>query len=117
MGRFCLCPNTASRSAWELSIHRGVLNSVPWSKASDGDMRRFAAVALLSCTFAGAAGAECYPHCDYIQDYGPYDYTYIRPGLIAYPICDQGGNCSPYPVCVSSGRPLGRITIRLLHRQ
>jgi hypothetical protein len=76
-----------------------------------------ASLSGLTFGVGSAAAAECYPHCDYIQDYGPYDYTYIRPGLFGYPICDWRGNCSPYPVYAYSGRRGGRITIRTLSPQ
>ena len=83
--------------------------------------RLFAAAFVASLgilTFgAGGAVAECYPHCDYIQDYGPYDYTYIRPGLFGYPICDWRGNCLPHYAYVYSGRGRGQITIRSLSPQ
>jgi hypothetical protein len=59
---------------------------------------------------------ECYPHCDYIQDYGPYDYTYVRPGLFGYPVCDRLGNCSPAALYAYSWQPRGRITVRPLRR-
>jgi hypothetical protein len=75
-----------------------------------------ASAAFLSVASAGAIAAECTPHCDYIQDYGPYDYTYVRPGLFGYAICDWWGNCSPYRVYAYSGRRTGRITIRSLSR-
>ena len=61
-------------------------------------LRLFAAVLFTSVFFGSAARAEveCFPHCDYWHDYGPYDFTYKRPGLFGYPICDVRGNCAPY---------------------
>ena len=61
-------------------------------------LRLFAAVLFAFVFFGCAARAEveCYPHCDYWHDYGPYDFTYKRPGLFGYPICDVRGNCAPY---------------------
>jgi hypothetical protein len=55
---------------------------------------------------------DCAPHCDYWHNYGPYDFSYIRPGMFGYPICDRQGNCSPYLVYTYQGRRYGRITIR-----
>jgi hypothetical protein len=88
-----------------------------------------AIVACVGCSFvaADAVAQECYPHCDYFHDYGPYDYTYVRPQLFAYPVCNRLGNCMPYhvysyaehPVGVILGQswygPRGQITIRPLH--
>jgi len=45
-----------------------------------------------------SAAVECYPHCDYWHDYGPYDFTYKRPGLFGYPICTPRGDCAPHLV-------------------
>ena len=61
-------------------------------------MRVFTAIILGFLFFCSAAWAEveCYPHCDYWHYYGPYDFSYKRPGLFGYPICDARGNCSPY---------------------
>jgi hypothetical protein len=56
---------------------------------------------LFGLVLAGAAPAaavECSPYCDYTHDYGPYDLTWARPGLYAWPVCGPGGNCSPYAV-------------------
>ena len=58
----------------------------------------FAAV-LFGLLFFGSSPAsaeDCYPHCDYWHDYGPYDFTYRRPGLYGYPICSPRGDCAPY---------------------
>jgi hypothetical protein len=64
-------------------------------------LRIFPAV-LFSLLFFGLSPAraevECFPHCDYWHDYGPYDFTYIRPGLFGYPICGPRGDCAPYLV-------------------
>lgn len=59
-----------------------------------------------------AAAVECAPYCDFTHDYGPYDLTWVRPGLYAYPVCGPSGNCSPYAV-YSYPRHRGvRITVR-----
>jgi hypothetical protein len=42
-----------------------------------------------------SARIDCTPHCDYVHDYGPYDFTYIRPGLYGLPRCGPTGDCSP----------------------
>jgi hypothetical protein len=62
-------------------------------------MRVFTATVfgVLFCGLSPAlAEVECFPHCDYWHDYGPYDFTYKRPGLFGYPVCDARGNCEPY---------------------
>ena len=57
------------------------------------------------CAATAASAASCYPHCDYNHFYGPYDFTYIRPGLYAYPVCGPRGECSPYLVYNRSPYP------------
>lgn len=54
---------------------------------------------------------DCAPHCDYQHDYGPYDYSWVAPGLVGFPICDRQGNCSPYLVYRRFGRRWPGITI------
>jgi hypothetical protein len=71
---------------------------------------------------SGAAVAEvCAPHCDYNHYYGPYDFTYARPALFAWPRCGAGGDCAPH-LAYTTGLPWprqttapGRITVRLPH--
>lgn len=53
--------------------------------------------ALLS-TSAVAFAYDCAPHCDYVHDYGPYDLSWVAPGLVGYPVCDRQGNCLPHLV-------------------
>jgi len=60
---------------------------------------------------AVASATECAPHCDRSHDYGPYDFTYVRPGLYGYPVCDSNGNCSPHLIYRYSGRTHGQVTI------
>ena len=83
---------------------------------SDMPKRCAAAAIVLVSSLLGvgsASATECYPNCDYIHDYGPYDYTYIRPGLYAYPRCDWRGNCLPhYAYIYSPWRGRGQIIIR-----
>jgi len=53
--------------------------------------------ALLVALAAGPAGAaDCTPRCDFVHDYGPYDFTYARPGLYGWPHCGPTGECAPY---------------------
>ena len=66
--------------------------------------------ALLACAWISlglapkpADAAECYPRCDYNHYYGPYDFSYVRPGLYAYPICDPRGRCAPHLLYYRSG--------------
>jgi hypothetical protein len=78
------------------------------------DMRiSFAAAvcALLLLGLEAALAEDCSPHCEYWHYYGPYDFTYIQPGLFAYPVCDRQGTCSPHLVYTYSGHPHGRIIV------
>jgi len=65
-----------------------------------------------------AAAEDCGRHCDYWHYYGPYDFSYISPGLLGYPRCDREGNCSPNLTYVYSysGHWHGRITVRPVRR-
>jgi hypothetical protein len=72
----------------------------------------FAVVLATGVLAASAAFAQCDPYCDYTHDYGPYDFTWARPGLYGYARCGRGGECSPYLAYSYSGYPRGRITIR-----
>jgi hypothetical protein len=56
------------------------------------------------------SAAECFPHCDYTHYYGPFNFTYIEPGLFGYPLCDVRGNCSPQLAYSPVRR--GRITVQ-----
>jgi hypothetical protein len=58
----------------------------------------------------------CFPHCDYAHYYGPYDFTYNKPGLYGYPQqCGPHGDCAPY-LAYMTGVPrrvlTGRVTVR-----
>jgi hypothetical protein len=81
-------------------------------------LSRFAATLIGSYFFAvcGAAAVECAPRCDYNHFYGPYDFTYVKPGLYAYPVCDARGQCSPYLVYSGPVRR-GRIEVRFPRRR
>ena len=76
-----------------------------------------AAVASLLLLMPGAASAEvdCAPYCDFTHDYGPQDFTYVRPGLFLYLRCGPSGYCSPY-LLSSWQRFRGRVTVRSLAR-
>lgn len=71
-----------------------------------------ALILLLAAPPVPAAPAACSTHCDFWHYYGPYDFTYISPGLFGYPRCDRQGSCSPYLDYVYSGRRYGRVTVR-----
>jgi hypothetical protein len=74
------------------------------------------AATLSAVLFAGAppaSAADCYPHCDYNHYYGPYDFTYVQPGLHGYPSCNARGECSPNLIYSAIGLRRGRITVRL----
>jgi len=78
-------------------------------------MLRFLAAALLAFFCIGmrtAPAGECYPHCDYTHYYGPFDFTYVKPHLFAYPRCGLLGNCAPHMVYSTSGFRRGTITVR-----
>jgi hypothetical protein len=80
-------------------------------------MLRVFAVVLFTLLFFGSNTAwadDCYPHCDWNHDFGPYDFTFKRLGLFAYPICGPRQECSPYLRYVyQRGYPLReRIIIR-----
>lgn len=83
-------------------------------------LRTITAAVLGFCCFGcGSALAQtvgCAPNCAFYHNYGPYDFSYIRPGLTGAPVCDRDGNCLPYMRYYYNGRPVGRITIRPLGR-
>jgi hypothetical protein len=58
------------------------------------------------------SAAECFPYCDYTHYYGPFDFTYVQPGLFGYPRCGPQGNCSPQLLMSTTGVRRGRITVR-----
>ena len=58
------------------------------------------------------SAAECFPYCDFTHYYGPFDFTYVQPGLFGRPLCGPRGNCSPHLVYSTSGFRQGRITVR-----
>ena len=92
----------ASKTAWAPAL--GITRPVAIAAL-------FAGALLLTVP---AAAADCINHCDYWHYYGPYDFSYISPGLVGYPRCDRLGNCSPNLIYVSPypGRWQKRITIR-----
>jgi hypothetical protein len=62
-------------------------------------MPRYLAAALLgvSCFGTSAVSAlDCFPHCDFYNDYGPY---VIGPTFYCNPRCGLQGNCSPFLEC------------------
>jgi hypothetical protein len=72
-----------------------------------------AAVVLCVVTVApeAAFAFDCAPHCDYVHDYGPYDLSWVSPGLVGIPVCDRHGNCSPHLVYRRFGHPWPEISI------
>jgi hypothetical protein len=83
------------------------------------NMRNHFALAFLAAFWLGTwsgtravSAAECFPHCDYSHYYGPFDFTYVQPGLFGYPLCGPRGNCSPQLAYSTSGVRRGRITVR-----
>ena len=74
---------------------------------------RLAVLSVLLGVPVVAVAQDCAPHCDYVHDYGPYDFSWVSPGLVGYPVCDRAGNCLPHLVYRKSGRPWPGITIRV----
>jgi hypothetical protein len=77
------------------------------------------ALAFLASSFLGTwlgtgavSAAECFPYCDYTHYYGPFDFTYIQPGLFGHALCGPRGNCSPQLAYSTTGIRRGRITVR-----
>jgi hypothetical protein len=70
-----------------------------------------AATWVLLAASPAAAEVGCFPYCDFTHYYGPQDFTYVRPGLFAWPECRLNGDCSPYLVA-STRRYIGRVTVR-----
>jgi hypothetical protein len=73
------------------------------------------ALGIMAFSCAGTravSAAECFPYCDYTHYYGPFDFTYVQPGLFGYPLCGPRGNCSPHLVYSTTGFRRGRITVR-----
>jgi hypothetical protein len=66
-------------------------------------LRYFAATLLGLCCFGTSAGwaVDCFPHCDYYNDYGPY---VIGPTYYCNPRCSLQGNCSPFLACKQQSR-------------
>ena len=79
--------------------------------------RLFAVLCLWLCGAGGALAVECFPYCDYVHNYGPYDFTYVRPGLYGYPLCNVRGECLPNLVYSTSGRARrGNVEVRFISR-
>ena len=81
-------------------------------------LQRTCAVLGLTLVSAGTVlAAECFPYCDYNHNYGPYDFTYVKPGLYGYPTCGPRGYCLPRLSYSVSGRtPRGNIEVRTIPR-
>jgi len=78
----------------------------------------FPATLLCACFFSAssASAAECAPRCDYNHFYGPNDFTYIRPELYGFPVCNARGECLPF-VTYSEPVRRGRIEVRFPRRR
>jgi hypothetical protein len=72
-----------------------------------------AILCVLLCAPTLAFAYDCAPHCDYVHDYGPYDFSWVAPGLVGYPVCDRHGNCSPHLLYRRFGRPWPGVTITI----
>ena len=83
---------------------------------------RYSLFAFFLLVASPALAVECAPYCDYTHDYGPYDLSWKRPGLYAFPVCAPNGDCAPRAVHTRSPvsgwpywdywRPGVRITVR-----
>src|SRR5215813_6644695 len=75
-----------------------------------------AAIVAVLAFAPGPACAEvdCAPNCDFVHYYGPYDYTWVRPGLFLHARCGPSGFCSPH--LIRSSRYRGSVTIRSFGR-
>jgi hypothetical protein len=92
----------------ELNLNRTLVRS---------SRRLCAALCLSLCGAGPVLAGECFPHCDYVHNYGPYDFTYVRPGLYGYPLCNVRGACLPNLVYSTSGRARrGNIEVRFISR-
>jgi hypothetical protein len=101
--------------------------NTPGSKSPGGIANRKARASLFALSIAAPiffvtasparAEVECSPYCDYTHDYGPYDLTWIRPGLYAFPVCGPSGDCAPHAVHTYPRYRSVRITVRRHRRQ
>jgi hypothetical protein len=92
---------------------RMLSKSTPDPSVFRGPLRLLAVLCLTSCGAGAALAAECFPYCDYSHNYGPYDFTYVRPGLYGYPLCNARGNCLPNLAYSTSGQPRrGNVEVR-----
>jgi hypothetical protein len=83
-----------ANSEWRMA---GAANS-EWRMANSKRSRLLFAIrhSLFALLIASPAAAiECAPYCDYTHDYGPYDLSWKRPGLYAFPVCAPNGECAP----------------------
>jgi hypothetical protein len=79
--------------------------------------RACAVLGLTLCSAGTVLAAECFPYCDYNHNYGPYDFTYVKPHLYGYPVGGPRGNCNPRLAYTTSGRPpRGNIEVRTVPR-
>ena len=72
------------------------------------------AVALAIAVRPAAAQVSCAPYCDFTHFYGPFDFTWVRPGLFLYPSCVPSGECSPFLIYSPRVPFRGRVTVHLL---
>jgi hypothetical protein len=80
-------------------LRRIVLSNRQGPPSNRAVMLRDFAAALLGVFCLGTTAAlalDCFPHCDFYNNYGPY---VLGPSLYCNPRCDLQGNCTPFPVC------------------
>jgi hypothetical protein len=78
---------------------------------------RYSLFAVVTLAASSAVAVDCSPYCDFTHDYGPYDLTWVRPGLYAFPVCGPSGDCAPHAVYVYPRYRGVRITVRRHRRQ
>jgi len=94
-----LASSTAAIPTKRSSPSRCVASSAINSDRDGAAMLRSFAAALLGLFCFGTStvwALDCFPHCDYYNDYGPY---VIGPSLYCNPRCGLQGNCSPFLEC------------------
>ena len=63
---------------------------------------RYSLLAFFCSLASPALAIDCAPYCDFTHDYGPYDLSWKRPGLYAFPFCAPNGECPPHAAHVYS---------------
>lgn len=79
-------------------------------------MKICAAMGIILLWAEIAFADSCAPTCDWTHNYGPYDLSWVYPGLVGIPVCDRDGYCLPQLVYRYTGSKPGiTITVRPTH--